>query len=152
MPTLRSLFVSLALVLTAGVARPAEVTIAVIVHPSREAPLSRQDVARMFLRKQRFWADGSPILPLNRDAGSELRESFSFAVFGVATTGLATYWNQQYFLGTLPPATLHSSEAVRRYVAAEPNAIGYVETGIVDESVRVAVTLGSKAPRSLSPW
>jgi hypothetical protein len=41
----------------------------------------------------------------------------------------------------LPPATFASAEAVRRFVAAEPNAIGYVAANAVDDSVRVVLRL-----------
>jgi hypothetical protein len=50
---------------------------------------------------------------------------------------LAVYWNRQYFRGVLPPATLASDEAVKRFVALEPNAVGYIRASQVDESVSV---------------
>jgi ABC-type phosphate transport system substrate-binding protein len=124
--------------------RSADVPIAVIVHPSRHVTLGLDDVTRIFLKKQRFWDDGEPIIPLNREVGSTLRESFSRRVFGFSTAGLAGYWNEQYFLGTLPPATLASSEAVKRYVASEPNAIGYVEANAADRSVRIVLQIGGE--------
>jgi hypothetical protein len=36
------------------------------------------------------------------------------------------YWNEQYFKGISPPFVLSSMEAVRRFVASTPGAIGYV--------------------------
>src|SRR5262249_28500671 len=126
----------LALSLAATTARAADVAIAVIVHPSRNEPLPLDDVARIFLKKQRFWDDGAPIVPINREAESPLRERFSRRVFGISSSALAAYWNDQYFLGTFPPVTLSSSEAVKRYVASDPNAIGYVEAGSVGSTLR----------------
>jgi ABC-type phosphate transport system substrate-binding protein len=93
------------------------------------------------LRKRRFWEDGAPIIPLNREAGSTLREAFSRRVFGTGSAQLSTYWNEQYFQGVLPPATLSSSESMKRFVAQERNAIGYVELEAADASVRVALVL-----------
>ena len=46
-----------------------------------------------------------------------------------------------YFNGVLPPATLASDEAVRRFVADEPRAIGYVRREAVDDSVRVVMRI-----------
>jgi ABC-type phosphate transport system substrate-binding protein len=132
---------ALVLLLVATSARPAGVAIAVIVHPSRDQPLPLDDVARIFLKKQRFWDDGAAIVPLNREAGSAIREAFSRRVFGKSSAALAAYWNDQYFLGTFPPVTLSSTEAVKRYVASDPNAIGYVEGGSADSTVRVALEL-----------
>jgi len=131
----------IAALLAPALARAVEMTIAVIVDPSRRATLSEEDVARIFPRKQRFWPDGSPIVPLNREAGSKLREAFSQRVFDSSSAALAEYWNEQYFLGMFPPATLSTTLAVKRYVAVEPNAIGYVESAAVDGTVRVALEL-----------
>ena len=135
--------VALLLALTA---RSADVAIAVIVHPTRRVTLDRDDVARIFLKKQRFWDDGSAILPLNREAGTALRETFSLRVFGVTSAALAGYWNEQYFLGAFPPPTLSSSQAVKRYVASDPNAIGYIEASAADKSVRVVLEVGDSRP------
>lgn len=138
-------FYWVALLLAASLARAGEAPIAVIVHPSRSETLEPADVARIFLRKQRFWTDDTPIIPLNREAGNGIREAFSRRIFHAASATLAAYWNEQYFLGTFPPATLTSSEAVKRYVAGEPGAIGYVEMSAVDKSVRVVLRLDPAA-------
>jgi len=116
-----------------------EPRIAVIVHPSRRDVLDAPTVARIYLRQRRFWDDGTPVLPLNREAGGALREQFSRRVLGAGSEQLAGYWNSQYFHGVLPPATLSSSQSIRRFGAAEPDAIGYVEAEVVDSSVRVAL-------------
>ena len=39
------------------------------------------------------------------------------------------------------PTKLASNEAVKRYVASEPNAIGYIEASLVTRVVRVALLL-----------
>ncbi len=127
--------------LVATSARPAGVAIAVVVHPSRDQTLLVDDVARIFLKKQRFWDDRAAIVPLNREAGSPIRETFTRRIFGMSSAELAAYWNHQYFLGTFPPATLSSTEAVKRYVASDRNAIGYVEAASVDSTVRVVFEL-----------
>jgi ABC-type phosphate transport system substrate-binding protein len=100
-----------------------------------------QDVHNIFLKKRRFWDDGQPIVPLNREAGSALREAFSRRVLGGASSAFVGYWNDQYFHGVFPPATLSSSDAVKRYVAADRNAIGYIWDSEVDDSVRVVLRL-----------
>ena len=119
-----------------------EVHVAVIVHPARRAELSVEEVAQIYLRRKRFWDDGTTIVPLNLPSGAPLRAHFSQLVFHQTETRLADYWNRQYFYGILPPATLASTEAVRRYVASDPNAIGYVPGSEVDGSVRVVLRLG----------
>lgn len=132
----------LLLLLTTGVAgAEAPERIAVIVHPSRQAAFSSDVLAQIYLRRKRFWDDGTAIVPLNLAAGMTLRESFSRAVLRQSESRLAEYWNRQYFYGVLPPATLASTRAVVRYVASDPNAVGYVPAADVDGSVRVALEL-----------
>lgn len=115
--------------------------IAVILHRDRRDSLDTATVASIYLRKRRFWDDGAPIIPVNRESGSPLRESFARRVFGIESSQLSTYWNEQYFHGVLPPVTLSSTQSIKRFVAEEPNAIGYVEAESVDDSVRVALML-----------
>ncbi len=118
-----------------------ESAIAVIVHPERRVELSKDDLTQIYLRRRRFWDDSVPIVPLNLAAGTTLRAVFSRTVLRQSEARLAEHWNRQYFYGNLPPATLASTEAVRRYVASDPNAIGYVPASEVDDSVRVVLRL-----------
>lgn len=113
--------------------------IAVIAHPSRRAELSADLVSQIYLRRKRFWEDGSAIVPLNLPAGTALRETFTRSVLGQSEARLAEYWNRQYFYGVLPPATLASTQAMVRYVASDPNAIGYAPEADLDASVRVVM-------------
>lgn len=115
--------------------------VAVIVHPDRRIELSPDEVAQIYLRRKRFWDDGTTIVPLNLPSQAPLRLRFSRLVLNQTEPRLADYWNRLYFDGILPPATLASTEAVRRYVASDPNAIGYVPVSEVDGSVRVVLHL-----------
>lgn len=121
--------------------------LAVVVRVDRKVDLTLQEIAQIYLKKRRFWEDGNAIVPINRDAGSSPRELFQRLVFGTDTRRLSVYWNREYFRGVLPPATLASDEAVRRFVANEPRAIGYLPPDAVDDTVRVVLTLGrARAP------
>jgi ABC-type phosphate transport system substrate-binding protein len=136
-----TLLVALATLIAAPRGLAGEPTLVVIVHPSRVEPLTTADVARIFLRKRRFWADGAPIIPLNGEVESAARQLFTARVLGGDGSYLVQYWNEQYFVGVFPPAVLSSSAAVRRYVATDHDAIGYVEAEEADDSVRVALRL-----------
>jgi ABC-type phosphate transport system substrate-binding protein len=138
---LRSRARALVLVLTLLAPAAFAEDLVVIVHGSRQASLSLAELARIYLRQRRHWSDGEPIVPVNREAGSAARRLFVTRVFGADARRLTVYWNQQYFRGVLPPATLASDEAVRRFVAGEPRAIGYVAVSAADPSVRVVLRL-----------
>lgn len=123
----------------AGPARAGD--LAVIVHADRNVHLTTSDVARIYLKRRRFWENGEAIVPVNRNSGSSTREAFVRMVFGEDARNLAVYWNRQYFRGVLPPATLASDEAVKRFVASERLAIGYIDPSLVDDSVRMVLRL-----------
>lgn len=118
-----------------------ELELAVIVHPSRASKLTTETLKRIYLKRQRFWDDGHAIVPINQEVGTPARETFTRIVFGDEAPRLPAHWNEQYFHGVLPPITLGSEEAVVRYVASRPDAIGYVDARRVDSSVAVALTL-----------
>lgn len=118
-----------------------EPRLVVVVHPERTASLDLADLRRIFLMQRRFWDDDSVIIPINREPGSAAREAFSLHVLGSHSSRLTSYWNERFFDGTFPPATLSSDAAVKRYVATERNAIGYLEASQVDSSVRVVLEL-----------
>ena len=118
---------------------PEERALAIVVHPERAGTLDIEDVARIYLRKRRFWDDGTPIVALNREPGTAMRVAFSRRVLHADPPRLQAYWDQQYFAGIFPPSVLSSGAAVKRYVAADRDAIGYIEWSEVDDSVRVVL-------------
>jgi ABC-type phosphate transport system substrate-binding protein len=118
-----------------------ETTLAVIVHPSRATSLTREAVKRIYLKRQRFWDDGHEIVVINQEVATPARQTFTRLVFGDEAARLPAYWNQEYFQGVLPPIILGSEEAVVRYVASRPDAIGYVDAHKVDASVATALLL-----------
>jgi ABC-type phosphate transport system substrate-binding protein len=141
MRTLAAILCVSACVIVCASAPAAEPVLAVIVHRDRRTTMSAQEIETIYLKKRRFWDDGDPIVPLNREAGSAERETFSRRVLGGASAAFVGYWNDRYFDGIFPPTTLLSSAAVKRYVAADRNAIGYVWSTEIDDSVRVLLRL-----------
>jgi ABC-type phosphate transport system substrate-binding protein len=115
--------------------------LAVIVSATRTDPLDAAAISQIYLKQRRFWDDGGRIVPINREAGSGLREVFVRHVLRMPARRLEVYWNRQYFQGVLPPATLASDAAVKRFVAGERKAIGYVDPRVVDDSVRVVLQI-----------
>ena len=117
-------------------------TIAVIVAKSAPyRPLDQDALARVFLRQQILWENRDPILPINLEASNPLRRLFSKRVLKLDPEDLDGYWNDQYFHGIFPPYVLASEEAVLRFVAASPHAIGYVSACMVDQRVRTLAYL-----------
>ena len=120
--------------------------VAVIV--ARDAPAQTLDTGTLrdiYLKKIFLDAAGRKLVPVNLPADSPLREAFSQALFHTHSEELQDYWNQSYFHGITPPYVLASEDAVVRFVARTPGAIGYVAGCHVDGSVRVVVRLAIEA-------
>jgi ABC-type phosphate transport system substrate-binding protein len=123
-----------------GVAVPAraeERLVIIMAKTATQKTLGNGQLARIYLRKTRFWNDGVPAIPVNLHAAHPLRLTFSHLVLGVLPEDQEAYWNEQYFHGIAPPFVLDSEEAVVQFVATTPGAIGYVSETAVTSSLRV---------------
>lgn len=136
MRTLKRLAMLLALCGSATV--HAESAIAVIVPQGRaEMRMDLDELALIYQRKHQYWPNGRRVLPANLAADHPLRLAFSRAVLGADPAALEAYWNEQYFRGVRPPFVLASNEAVLRFVAETPGAIGYVDACKLNDEVAV---------------
>ncbi len=143
-----SIYLRLLAVLLLGVpawaAGPKEPGISVITSSaSVPTKLSPDEIALIFKRKIRLSADGRQYQPVNLPASHPLRRMFSLRMFGHNPEELEDYWRDMYFHGVLPPFVLVSEEAVIRFVASTPGAIGYVSSCLVDNRVSVLIRLES---------
>jgi hypothetical protein len=87
----------IAALLAPALARAVEMTIAVIVDPSRRATLSEEDVARIFPRKQRFWPDGRlSCRSIVRPEASSAKRSRSVSSTAVARRSRSTGTNSTF--------------------------------------------------------
>jgi ABC-type phosphate transport system substrate-binding protein len=119
--------------------------IAIVVGAGQAAArsLDATGLARIYYRKMLYWQDGSKIEPVNLPAATPLRSQFSQLALKMEPEEQESYWNQQYFQGVFPPYVLSSEEAVLRFVADTPGAIGYVSACAVDPRVAVLLYLPS---------
>jgi ABC-type phosphate transport system substrate-binding protein len=129
-------------------AAESDTAIAVIVAASHGKNPKIEDVALIYRRKKLFWADGTKVNPVNLASTHPLRRLFSQAVLGASPEDLEKYWNNMYFHGVSPPFVLSSEEAVLRFVALTPGAIGYVSYCSVDSRVKVALVFTASGPVS----
>lgn len=116
--------------------------IAVITAP--DAPhltLDHDTLRNVYLKRVFVDGRGQRVTPVNLPPGSPLRDAFSRAIVHMEDAQLQQYWDRQYFQGVSPPYVLGSQDAVVRFVAVTPGAIGYVATCHVDTSVHVAFVI-----------
>lgn len=127
--------------------------IAVIV--ARDAPAQTLDAGMLrdiYLKKIFLDAAGRKLIPVNLPADAPLREAFSQMLFHKSSDELQDHWNQNYFHGVTPPYVLGSQDAVVRFVAQTPGAIGYVAACHLNPTVRqiLALTPGPEAAAGIA--
>lgn len=140
---IRNLFrLSLAAVLLAG-AGLANAEQVVIVHTANPmTTVSAKDLGRLFLGKARSFPDGGRANPVNQETGSEARNSFYQEYTGMSDARVKSHWSKLMFSGKgNPPVEVAGDAAVKKEVASDPSAIGYIDESSVDDSVKqVTVT------------
>jgi len=117
-------------------------TIAVVIgadHPLTS--LSLDAVKLIYKGKSPLDGQGRRWIPLNLPATDPLRRAFSLALFQALPEEMEEYWNIQYFHGIAPPEVLASEEAVLRFIAMTPGAIGYLRESRADERVKTLLRL-----------
>jgi len=115
--------------------------VAVIVHPSNGDALDKDSISRLFLNKMKFFPNGTNAVPLALAEGQAATDEFNGKVLNKSASQLTAFWSKLVFTGKgQPPKALGSDAEVVSAVAADPGAIGYVDAGSVDGSVRVVAT------------
>ncbi len=99
--------------------------------------VSADELAAIFLTKKTVWPGGIPVVPVNREAASPVREHFSTAVFERSPREMADYWNRLRFQGKLPPLVQTSDLAMLGFVRSVPGAIGYIDANQSATGVKV---------------
>lgn len=130
---------ALALSLAAGGTGLADV-VAVVSPQNPLTALSKSQVADIFLGKTVRYPGGAPAVPIDQAEGSQARDEFYAAFAGKSPAQIKAHWSKIIFTGRgQPPKAVSNSVEVRKLIAANPQAIGYIERSAVDASVKVLV-------------
>ena len=106
------------------------------------AALRADQVAAIFLGQSARFPDGAEAVPYDMRLGAALRDEFYARVTNKNPALLKAHWSKMVFTGRgQPPAELPDSAAVRRRVAEDPEAIGYIERSALDPSVHAVLVV-----------
>jgi len=102
--------------------------IVVVNTDNAAASISREQLSSVFLKKPTSWGIDHPVVPIDRERDSKVREVFSKTIHHRPTDAVEKYWQIQIFSGQdVPPAERTSDAAVLAAVRANPKGIGYVK-------------------------
>lgn len=126
-------FAAAALLLAAAAGVRAGVV--VVVNPAAAAP-SKEEIADIFLGKSHS------LTPIDQSDGAPIYADFYKKATGRDVAQVKAMWSRIVFSGKgQAPRQLGDSAAVRKAVAADPKAIGYIDKSAVDASVKTVLTL-----------
>lgn len=104
--------------------------------------LSKSDVAALYLGKTTSLPGGGHAKLYDLADANPGREMFYQAATGKSASQVKSVWSRLVFSGrALPPKELSNDAAVVKAVAADPDAIGYVNASAVDGSVQTVSKL-----------
>jgi hypothetical protein len=128
-----SAVIALILALSAVVADVRAEEIVVIVNLAA-ASISKDQIADLYLGRTDAWT------PIDQAAGSGIYVEFYKKVTGRDSAQIKAIWSRILFTGRgVPPKQLPDSAAVKKAVAANLKAVGYIEKSAVDASIKVAL-------------
>jgi ABC-type phosphate transport system substrate-binding protein len=125
------------IVVSALLAGPASAEIVVVVNPANPA-------SRMFTEQaaQFFMGKSNQFTPVDQGQESSIRRDFYQKLAGKTLAQVEAVWAKIEFSGKgSMPKSYSSDAAVKKAIAADPSAIGYIEKASVDDSVKVLLTL-----------
>ncbi len=114
----------------------AKAEVAVIINPGSSATPSQADVANIFLGKDKS------LKGVDQKDWNPTKEKFYAGVASKNEAQLKSYWSGLVFTGKGQPLPSVAGDAeVVAKVAAEADAIGYVDKAAVTDQVKVLLTL-----------
>jgi len=119
-----------------GIALPARAELVVVVNPKAPvASMTKEEVAQYFLGKS------TALMPIDQPESAPIRAEFYKKVADKDLSQAKALWSKLVFTGKATmPREVESSADVKKAVAANPNAIGYIDRSAVDGSVKVIYT------------
>lgn len=111
--------------------------VAIIVHPSNDSTLDKSTIKKIFMGKVRKFPNGNRATPIALEEGAT-RDKFLSTVLRRSEGSLQAYWSRMMFSGkATPPKAYKRDEDIKSLVAKNNNYIGYIDSSLVDDSVKV---------------
>jgi ABC-type phosphate transport system substrate-binding protein len=102
--------------------------------------LTANQVLDIFLGRSARFPSGSRAVPIDQQEGAAARNDFYTKLSGKSGAQLKAYWSKIIFTGRgQPPTAVADGYEVKRTLAANPAAIGYIDRSLVDDSVIVVL-------------
>lgn len=111
--------------------------VVVIVNRDNTNRIDLAFVSRVYTGTVKGWPDGTPVFLLDQPEDSPTRELFYTTVLRKSVAHMRAIWSQNIFTGKgLPPKAVTADSDMKRIIASNRNAIGYIRASQLDDTVR----------------
>lgn len=115
----------------------AQVVVVVSARTQLDA-LTRAELSDIYLGRMDRLPNGEPVIPVDQAEDSPAHQAFYRDYLGRSTAQIKAHWSKLIFTGRgLPPRAVADGTAAADFVAETPNAIGYVDAGLVDDRLQI---------------
>jgi ABC-type phosphate transport system substrate-binding protein len=112
--------------------------VVVIMHRDNPNNVDLAYINKVYSGALKAWPDGSPVFALDHSEDSELRALFSSHVLHRSVANMRAVWSQNIFTGKgMPPRVVSVDTEMKRLVATNRNALGYISASQLDPTVKV---------------
>lgn len=108
---------------------------------SGASKLTAEQATQLFLGKSAALPGAGEAVLIDQAEGSPVRDAFYGKVVGKSPAQVKAIWSRLVFSGSAkPPKEAANAAEVKKLVAADPNAVGYIDSADVDGSVKVLLS------------
>lgn len=112
--------------------------VAVVVNVNNTNTITEDEITRIFMGKNKSFANGDKVEATNLKYGSEVRKEFEAKALSKSSKQVKAYWAKLVFSGKASPLVESGSdEEALAFVAANPEAIAYIDATKVNDTVKV---------------
>lgn len=108
----------------------------VVTNSLNSVALTERQIKTIFSLKQKSWPNGSPIQIVVLPQNDILHERFCLDTLDLFPYQLNRIWERQIYTGNaIAPIVARSRKQLLDYVLTHPNAIGYIDSEVSDDSI-----------------
>ena len=127
--------------LSLGFVEAAADVVAVVSAKNPVTSLSKHQITDIFLGKVNRFPEGHKAVPIDQNEGSVAREEFYLKFSDKSPAQIKAFWSKIIFTGRgQPPKEVSNDAEVKKFIAKHPDAIGYIDQKLLDDSVKVILT------------
>ncbi|MEC8010062.1 MAG: phosphate ABC transporter substrate-binding protein [Pseudomonadota bacterium] len=137
---MKKVLIKTTLLLMALLSLQSKAEVVIIVNKDNQAILRKKEIKDLYLGRIIFFPNGRAATAYNKPESDDTRIEFQRLYLNKDKNEIKSYWSKLIFTGKgAPPQTLLNDQDVISMVNSNINAIGYIDSKSLDDSVRTII-------------